>query len=117
VLAAVASATATAAPVEVIAAGTSYGTVESAWGDRAQLVAAASRTDAAWGAPAGAASVDVDRFTTAPDGRTVGTVTVEVGEREVSSALQLDGAIRDPGPIWRLTHPATLIATFLDGRA
>jgi D-alanyl-D-alanine carboxypeptidase (penicillin-binding protein 5/6) len=117
VLAAVESATASAAPVEVIAAGTTYGTVESAWGDRAELVAATSRTDASWGAGAGGASVDVDRFTTAPDGRTVGTVTVDVGEREISSALELEGAIRDPGPIWRLTNPATLIAAFLEGQA
>jgi D-alanyl-D-alanine carboxypeptidase (penicillin-binding protein 5/6) len=114
VLAAVESAKASANPVEVIVAGTAYGSVESAWGDRAELVAAATRTDASWGAAPGAASVDVDRFTTAADGRTVGTVTVAVGEREVSSALELEGEIRDPGPIWRLTNPATLITAFLE---
>ena len=117
VLAAVESMQAASAPVEIIAAGTSYGEVESAWGDRAQLIAAAGRTDAAFGAAPDAATVDVDPFTTAAAGRQVGTVTVRLGERDISSALELDGAIRDPGPIWRLTHPGELIGAFLDGNA
>lgn len=117
VLAAVESMQAASAPVEIIAAGTSYGEVESAWGDRAQLIAAAGRTDAAFGAAPDAATVDVEPFTTAAAGRQVGTVTVRLGERDISSALELDGAIRDPGPIWRLTHPGELIGAFLDGNA
>ena len=116
VIAAVESAKASANPVEVITAGSAYGSVESAWGDSAELVASATRTDASWGAVPGAASVDVEPFTTASDGRTVGTVTVPVGERKLSSALELEGDIRDPGPIWRLTNPATLITAFLDGQ-
>lgn len=117
VLAAVESMQAASAPVEIIAAGTSYGEVESAWGDRAQLIAAAGRTDAAFGAAPDAATVDVEPFTTAAAGRQVGTVTVRLGERDISSALELDGAIRDPGPIWRLTHPGELVGAFLDGNA
>lgn len=117
VLAAMESMQAASAPVEIIAAGTSYGEVESAWGDRAQLIAAAGRTDAAFGAAPDAATVDVEPFTTAAAGRQVGTVTVRLGERDISSALELDGAIRDPGPIWRLTHPGELIGAFLDGNA
>lgn len=117
VLAAVESMQAASAPVEIIAAGTSYGEVESAWGDRAQLIAAAGRTDAAFGAAPDAATVDVEPFTTAAAGRQVGTVTVRLGERDISSALELDSAIRDPGPIWRLTHPGELIGAFLDGNA
>jgi D-alanyl-D-alanine carboxypeptidase (penicillin-binding protein 5/6) len=117
VLAAVESMRAASAPVEIIAAGASYGEVESAWGDRARLIAAAGRTDAAFGAAPDAATVDVEPFTTAAAGRQVGTVTVRLGERDISSALELDGAIRDPGPIWRLTHPGELIGAFLDGNA
>ena len=59
------------------------------------------------------AAVDVEPFTTAAAGRQVGTVTVRLGERDVSSAIELDAAIRDPGPIWRLTHPGELIGAFL----
>jgi serine-type D-Ala-D-Ala carboxypeptidase (penicillin-binding protein 5/6) len=101
-------------PIEVIAEGASYGEVTSAWGDRARLIATAGRSDAAFGAVAEDASIDVEPFTTASAGRQVGTVTVVIGEREVSSALELDRAITDPGPIWRLTHPGELIGAFLD---
>ncbi|HEU4756103.1 MAG TPA: hypothetical protein VFS72_05540 [Agromyces sp.] len=117
VLAAVESMQAASEPIEIIAAGTSYGEVESAWGDRARLIASAGRTDAAFGAVPDDATVEVEPFTTASAGRQVGTVTVRLGERDVSSALELDGAIRDPGPIWRLTHPGELVGAFLDGNA
>ncbi|RXZ47002.1 hypothetical protein [Agromyces binzhouensis] len=117
VLAAVEGMQAASEPIEVIAAGASYGEVTSAWGDRARLIATAGRTDAAFGAVAEDANVEVAPFTTAPVGRQVGTVTVAIGEREVSSKLELDRAITDPGPIWRLTHPGELIGAFLAGNA
>lgn len=117
VLAAVESMRAASEPIEIIAAGTSYGEVESAWGDRARLIATAGRSDAAFGAAPDDATVEVEPFTTSAAGRQVGTVTVRLGERDVSSALELDAAIRDPGPIWRLTHPGELIGAFLDGNA
>ncbi|GAA2025099.1 hypothetical protein GCM10009819_05100 [Agromyces tropicus] len=117
VLAAVEGMAAASAPIEVIEAGAPYGDVHSAWGDHARLVAAAGRTDAAYGAVADDAVIDVDPFTTAPAGRPVGTVTVRIGDREVSSALELDAPIEDPGPIWRLTHPGELIGAFLDDEA
>ncbi|WP_400999010.1 hypothetical protein [Agromyces sp. GXQ0307] len=117
VLAAVEGMQAASEPIEVIVAGASYGEVASAWGDRAKLIATAGRTDAAFGATAEDASVDVEPFTTSPAGRQVGTVTVAIGGREVSSTLELDAAITDPGPIWRLTHPGELIGAFLNGDA
>ena len=113
VAAAIESAASASAPVPVIEAGTSYGTVESAWGDRADLVASVTRTDAAWGTAFGEASVTVDEFATGADGREVGRVAVPTATGELASPLQLDGAIRDPGPIWRLTNPAPLIAAYL----
>src|SRR5215218_370310 len=66
------SATVAAKPVTVITAGTRYGSVESAWGERADLVAAVDRADASWGSASGEASVTVTPFTTAPAGRDVG---------------------------------------------
>ncbi|WP_438855666.1 D-alanyl-D-alanine carboxypeptidase family protein [Agromyces sp. M3QZ16-3] len=115
VLAAVEAMQAASEPLEVIVAGASYGEVASAWGDRAKLIATAGRTDAAFGATAEDASIDVAPFATSPAGRQVGTVTVAIGGREVSSALELDASIADPGPIWRLTHPGELIGAFLEG--
>jgi D-alanyl-D-alanine carboxypeptidase (penicillin-binding protein 5/6) len=117
VLAVVESMQAASAPIEIIAAGASYGEVQAAWGERARLVASAARTDAAFGVAPDDASVAVEPFTTAAAGRQVGTVTVRLGERDVSSALELDAAIRDPGPVWRLTHPGELIGAFLEGTA
>ncbi|MGR0219351.1 hypothetical protein [Agromyces sp. ZXT2-6] len=113
VLAAVEGMQAASAPIEVIASGASYGEAVSAWGDRAQLTAAAGRTDAAWGAVPEAATVDVAPFATAPAGREVGDVTVRVGEREITSVLELDEPITDPGPLWRLANPAVIVGAFL----
>ena len=114
--AAVESAAAASAPVTVIAAGTPYARVLAPWGDRAELVASISRADAAWGNASGEASVTVEDFATAPDGRAVGRVTVESTTGELTAPLQVSGDIRDPGPIWRLTNPLPLIGAFLDGQ-
>ena len=111
--AAVASAVAASTPVEVIVEGTPYGHVDAAWGDRAELVASVSRTDATWGSSFGEASVTVDPFATAPDGREVGRVAVATAPGELASPLRLAGDIRDPGPIWRLTNPGHVIDAFL----
>jgi D-alanyl-D-alanine carboxypeptidase (penicillin-binding protein 5/6) len=113
VLAAVEGMQAASAPIEVIAEGDSYGDVVSAWGDRARLIAAAGRTDTAWGAVPESASVDVAPFTTAPAGREVGDVTVRIGDREITSVLELDEPISDPGPVWRLANPAAIVGAFL----
>ncbi|BDZ56223.1 hypothetical protein GCM10025870_32960 [Agromyces marinus] len=115
VLAAVEGMAAASAPIEVITGGAAYGTVASAWGDRANLVATSGRTDAAFGAAADDAVIEVEPFATAPAGRAVGSVGVRIGDREVTSALELDAPIEDPGLFWRLTHPAELIGAFLDG--
>ena len=117
VTAAVDSAVAASAPITVIASGTPYARVVAPWGDRAELVASVSRADAAWGNAFGEASVTVESFSTAPDGREVGRVTVASATGELASPLQLSGVIRDPGPIWRLTNPLPLIGAFLDGQA
>ena len=117
VTAAVDSAAAASAPVTVIAEGTPYARVVAPWGDEAELVASVSRTDAAWGEAPSEASVTVDGFSTAPEGREVGRVSVATATGELASPLRLTGDIRDPGPVWRLTNPATVIGAFLAGQA
>ena len=116
VTAAVESAIAASAPVTVIAAGTPYARVVAPWGDRAEVVAAVDQADAAWGNSFGEASVTVEKFATAPDGREVGRVTVESATGDLTAPLLLSGDIRDPGPIWRLTNPLPLIGAFLAGQ-
>jgi len=110
---AVESAAAASSPVPVITAGTPYASVRAAWGDRADLVASVSRTDAAWGRDFGEAAVTVEAFSTAPEGREVGRVSVSSASGELASPLQLAGEIGDPGLIWRLTNPLPLIEAFL----
>ncbi|MFF2276574.1 hypothetical protein [Agromyces sp. NPDC058126] len=114
---AVASVIAASQPVTVIAEAGEYGTVTTAWGDSAALIARTGRTDAAWGSDPGEASVVVEPFTTAPAGRAVGTVTVPTANGDIRSELELSADIDDPGPLWRLVNPAPLIAAFLAGRS
>ena len=104
-------------PVTVIAEGTPYARVVAPWGDEAELVASVSRSDAAWGSAFGEASVSVEGFSTAPEGREVGRVSVPTATGELASPLRLSGDIRDPGPMWRLTNPGTVIGAFLSGQA
>lgn len=112
---AVASASAASSPVPVITAGTPYARVQAPWGDRAEVVASVSRTDAAWGREFGEANVTIEAFSTAAEGREVGRVSVASASGELASPLQLEGEINDPGPIWRLMHPIPLIEAFLAG--
>ncbi|MCD5346934.1 hypothetical protein PX701_15930 [Agromyces sp. H3Y2-19a] len=111
------SVAASAAPVTVIAEGARYGTVETAWGDEADLIARTERTDAAWGSDPGEASVAVEPFTTARAGRAVGTVTVPTANGDIGSELELSADIDDPGPLWRLANPFVLIDAFVNGRS
>jgi len=114
--AAVASATAAAAPVTVIAEGTAYAKATTAWGTTSDVVATVSRSESPWGAAIGEASVAVEPFTTSSDARDVGRVTVATGGDDVSSPLRLTKEIRDPGPIWRLTHPFPVIGAFIEAQ-
>lgn len=106
------SAAVAAQPVTVITAGTRYGSVESAWGDSAELLASVDRADASWGSARGEASVTVESFTTAPAGRDVGRVSVPSAAGDLGSPLQLSDDIRDPGPLWRLMNPIPLVGAF-----
>ncbi|GAA1950909.1 serine hydrolase [Agromyces allii] len=114
--AAVASLSASAAPVTVIAQGTAYATATSAWGTSSDLVATVDRAEAPWGSSIGEASISVEPFTTSSSARDVGRVTVATGADEVSSPLRLSTEIRDPGPIWRLTHPFPVINAFIEAQ-
>ena len=110
---AVTSSAQSAVPIEVITAGTTYASVEAAWGDRADLIASVSRTDASWGSSVAEASVTVEPFTTASAGSEVGRISFTTGSGDVASPLEMTSGIRDPGPIWRLTNPAAVIGAFI----
>ncbi|WP_353810556.1 hypothetical protein [Agromyces sp. SYSU T00194] len=101
--------------VTVITAGDTYAVLTAPWGDRAEAVAASDRTQPAWNDASGEPEVVVDPFSTGSAGDQVGQVTVPTADGDVTTALELDAAIRDPGPIWRLTHPGPMFDAFFSG--
>jgi D-alanyl-D-alanine carboxypeptidase (penicillin-binding protein 5/6) len=113
VLAALESTKVAAQPITVITSGTAYAEVEAPWGDRGELVASTTRTAVAWGTALGETSVTVEPFSTAAKGRDVGRAAVPTATGEIASPLELSADIRDPGPLWRLSHPVELISAFV----
>jgi D-alanyl-D-alanine carboxypeptidase (penicillin-binding protein 5/6) len=94
--------------IEVIAQGTELATYATPWGDAAVAVAAESATALVWADTPVTVTVDPASIRLADDGSAVGELDVAVGERAFSVPLVLRGTIDDPGPWWRLTHPAEL---------
>ena len=94
--------------IEVIAEGTELATYATAWGDSAVAVAGESATALVWSDEPVTVAVDAASIHLADDGSAAGELDVAVGERTFSVPLVLRGTIDDPGPWWRLTHPADL---------
>lgn len=110
--AAIDGASAASAPIDLITEGSVYATVRTAWGDRADLIATATRQGAGWSGATGTPDVDVDEIRTSPAGRDVGRVAVATGSGEVESPLEVSSALEDPGPMWRLTNPFAILGAF-----
>lgn len=113
-----ASAQAGVAELPLLAAGAAYASFDTEWGETASAVVGVPKTQVGWQAVAtGAAEVSVDAFATSRKGETIGRVRVETGDGStVSSPLELDSTIRDPGAGWRLLHPGPVIAALIDSR-
>ena len=94
--------------VEVVADGQRFGVYDTLWGDSAAAVASEAVTLLVWGEESIATEVVTEDVTTGEAGEDVGDVIVRVGERSVTVDLELALDLDDPGPWWRLTHPALL---------
>lgn len=105
-----------AEPVTVIEAGQSYGSVSTAWGETAQLIATATRTQSGWSAAPSRPTITIEPFVSVVERDEVGNVTVQTGDTEVSAPLAVSTTLGEPGPLWRLSHPAVLIEAFLKGQ-
>ncbi len=105
--------------VPLLALGTPYASFESAWGDTVTGVVAVQRTQLGWQAVvAGDPVITVDPFSTGRAGETVGRVAVQTGSGDsVSSPLELDSALRDPGLGWRLLNPVPVITALIQSRS
>ncbi len=108
------SAAAGAGSVPVIEKGGRYATVSTLWGDTASAVALTPHERQAWAASDAITSVRMDDFSTGSLGKFVGDVSVATPGGTQRSRLQLDRAINDPGPGWRLLHPAPMIGALID---
>lgn len=88
--------------------GEVFGSYLTEWGDRADVVAAETRSALVWGDTPVALSVHTEPVAAAHSGSRVGTATFTVGTENVEVRLELSKAISDPGPLWRLTNPQAL---------
>jgi len=89
--------------------GQPFASYTTVWGGQAQAVATGGKKLIVWGDTPVSAAVTTTpvRFDSA-DAK-VGEVTFTVGGTEVSVPLELDAALADPGPLWRLANPFALI--------
>ena len=94
--------------VEVIADSTPIADYDQVWGDAATAITADPISLLVWSDTPITIDVSVGSVSLAEAGVGVGTVTVTSGPRTASTAVELDAAIEDPGPWWRLTNPGVL---------
>ncbi|AMB58223.1 hypothetical protein [Microterricola viridarii] len=109
----IASAEGGAGTVPLIEKGASYGEFTTPWGATASAVAMTAQQRRAWAAQDASLQVELDDLSTAPLGTIVGSVSVSTPAGEQRSRLQLDRAIVDPGPGWRLMNPVPMIGALL----
>ena len=109
-----ASARAGVTELPVLTEGDAYASLTTAWGDSSDAVVATPKTRFGWqaAAPNGAA-VTLDDVTTGRAGNKIGRVTVDAFGESVSSTLELDSSLTDPGPGWRLLHPIPVISALV----
>jgi D-alanyl-D-alanine carboxypeptidase (penicillin-binding protein 5/6) len=94
--------------VDVSDVGEDFGSFTTPWGQTAEAEAAAEAVLLTWSDTPISTQVSIDPVRLAEGGARVGEVVFRAGERSVTVPLVLSTAITDPGPGWRLTHPAEL---------
>lgn len=94
--------------LDVSDVGASYGAYVTPWGQKAEAVAAEEATLLTWGDTAVTSSVTAAKVRVGDTGSEVGNVVITAGERTVTVPLVLSADLDDPGPLWRLSHPAEL---------
>jgi len=110
-----ASARAGVTELPVLAEGDGYATLTTAWGDSADAVVGTPKTRFGWQAAAPSnAEVALDDVTTGRAGAKIGRVTVDAFGESVSSTLELERTLTDPGPGWRLLNPVPVISALVD---
>ena len=94
--------------VELTAAGATYATYSTEWGDESDVVSATSSSVVVWADTPISVLVEARAVTLEEADAEVGTLEFTVGSQHVEVPLELASEIDDPGPWWRLTHPTEL---------
>ncbi len=92
-----------------VAKGTIAGTVETLWGENAEIVVDEDADVILWDAATAQATVDLSLGDRREAGDAVGTLTTTGPLGSVTTALTLADDIDGPSPWWRLTHPLELL--------
>lgn len=95
--------------LDLVEAGDVFASFETPWGDTSNAVASSGHSVVAWSDAPVSVVLQVDEVRSAVAGTDVGTATFTVGDERVTVTLELDATIDDPGPWWRLSHPAELL--------
>lgn len=88
--------------------GTKVGTVETAWGDRADVVTDADASVVLWNGAAGTVATDIALGDSRSAGDTVGSLRVKGPLDSATVDVSLSNDIEPPSAWWRLTHPLEL---------
>lgn len=88
--------------------GTKVGTIDTAWGDRVDVVTDADASVVLWNGTAGTVASDLSLGDHRDSGDTVGTLSVKGPLNSATVDVSLADDIEPPTAWWRLTHPLEL---------
>jgi D-alanyl-D-alanine carboxypeptidase (penicillin-binding protein 5/6) len=96
-------------PKPSVAAGTTTGMVETAWGEAVRVVTKGDASVILWNGGAGAVSTSYSLGDHREKGDVVGSLSVDGPLDDAQVALRLGDDIDGPTAWWRLTHPLQLL--------
>jgi D-alanyl-D-alanine carboxypeptidase (penicillin-binding protein 5/6) len=91
--------------------GQVFASYTTEWKQQVTAVATKSTSILTWSSTPVTAAVRAEPVTTAKTGQVVGSVVFTVGATKVTVPIGLSGALTDPGPRWRLTHPGLIVGS------
>lgn len=94
--------------VRLTTKGERFGSYATAWG-KSDLVAEAAKSVVVWSKTPISLLVTSSTVAVGRAGTNVGRVTFTVGQKSIEVPLELATTVADPGPVWRLSHPAALL--------
>jgi D-alanyl-D-alanine carboxypeptidase (penicillin-binding protein 5/6) len=89
-------------------AGEKFGSYSTAWG-QSDLVATRARSIVVFSKTPVSMAVSARKVAIGGKGTDVGAVTFTVGAKTITVPLELASTVAEPGPVWRLSHPAALL--------